>query len=280
MKFKYYGTAAAEAVPALFCECDVCTNARKKGGKNIRTRSQALVDDKILIDFSPDTYLHVLMYGLPLHKISTCIITHNHSDHLCPSEIFMRHKIFSHLKDNKPFSIYGTQAVIDVIRNTRELCEYIDSMIKDGEIELHTIKKFEPFYVEDFKITALSADHGAKDPVIYMIEKDGKSMLYAHDTGLFPDDTIAYLENIDICFDFVSFDCTNVLLELDNRGHMGITGNEIMREKLKRMGRIDEHTKCVINHFSHNGLAGYDELVAIAQEREFDIAYDTMEFDI
>ena len=30
MKIKYYGTAAAEGIPGLFCSCEICENARKK----------------------------------------------------------------------------------------------------------------------------------------------------------------------------------------------------------------------------------------------------------
>ena len=66
MKIKFLGTAAAEGIPALFCDCRVCQNARKVGGKEIKTRSQAIVDDKILIDFPADTYMHSLYGGLDL----------------------------------------------------------------------------------------------------------------------------------------------------------------------------------------------------------------------
>ena len=27
MKYKYYGTAAAEAIPAIWCDCDTCERA-------------------------------------------------------------------------------------------------------------------------------------------------------------------------------------------------------------------------------------------------------------
>ena len=56
MKFRFLGTAAAEGIPALFCECAVCKEAREKGGRHIRTRSQALIDDDLLIDFNADSY--------------------------------------------------------------------------------------------------------------------------------------------------------------------------------------------------------------------------------
>lgn len=44
MKFIYLGTAAAEGFPAVFCDCAFCKEARMLNGKNIRTRSQALIN--------------------------------------------------------------------------------------------------------------------------------------------------------------------------------------------------------------------------------------------
>ena len=68
MKLKYYGTAAAEGVPAIWCSCDVCKKSHKYGGRNIRTRSQALVNDRLLIDMPPDTLYHFQYLGLPLNS--------------------------------------------------------------------------------------------------------------------------------------------------------------------------------------------------------------------
>ena len=54
MEIQYLGTAAAEGLPALFCDCETCRKARNIGGKEVRTRTQSVVDGKILIDFPPD----------------------------------------------------------------------------------------------------------------------------------------------------------------------------------------------------------------------------------
>ena len=35
MKIRYLGTGAAEGIPAVFCECSICKNARKVKGKEI-----------------------------------------------------------------------------------------------------------------------------------------------------------------------------------------------------------------------------------------------------
>ena len=56
MYITYQGTAAAEGVPAVFCDCEHCRYARAAGGKEIRMRSGALIDGKLKIDFGPDAY--------------------------------------------------------------------------------------------------------------------------------------------------------------------------------------------------------------------------------
>jgi hypothetical protein len=84
MVLQYLGTAAAEGWPGLFCACEHCEIARTRGGRNIRTRSQAIVfaeksgegdpDQRLLVDFPPDTYHHVLAHGLRLDKVGHLII--------------------------------------------------------------------------------------------------------------------------------------------------------------------------------------------------------------
>ena len=81
MKFQYLGTAAAEGIPALFCNCDICRTAARRGGKELRMRSGALVNDKLLIDLSPDLFAAKLQFDLDLSNVRNAIITHAHSDH-------------------------------------------------------------------------------------------------------------------------------------------------------------------------------------------------------
>ncbi|MBU3191700.1 hypothetical protein K9O30_20275 [Clostridium bowmanii] len=91
------GTAAGEGWPALFCECEYCVRAREKGGENIRTRSSCIIDEKYMVDFPPDTYMHVLNNGLSLNKVEHLIITHSHEDHFYPEDIHMRKEPYAHI---------------------------------------------------------------------------------------------------------------------------------------------------------------------------------------
>lgn len=89
--------------PALFCTCDNCRRAAKAGGRNLRTRSQAAVDDKLLIDFPADTLAHMYYSGLDLPRIRDCIITHSHSDHLYPADLEMRLDGYAVPGDDRPW---------------------------------------------------------------------------------------------------------------------------------------------------------------------------------
>ena len=86
MKLKFLGTAAAEAYPAIFCSCERCGRAFELGGRNLRSRSQALVNDDLLIDFPCDTYEHFIQNNIDTAKIKNLLITHVHGDHLYPHE--------------------------------------------------------------------------------------------------------------------------------------------------------------------------------------------------
>jgi len=54
MPMRFWGTSAGGSIPAAFCKCSVCENARIKGGKEVRLRSAFRIDKKIMIDIGQD----------------------------------------------------------------------------------------------------------------------------------------------------------------------------------------------------------------------------------
>ena len=74
MKVTYLGTGAAEGIPALFCNCEYCKGVKKRGGKEVRSRAQVIVDGELSIDFPPDAFYHGGVLGADLSRIRTWII--------------------------------------------------------------------------------------------------------------------------------------------------------------------------------------------------------------
>lgn len=273
MHIKILGTAAAEGFPGMFCECDTCKRARAAGGKNIRARSQAVIDDTILIDFGPDTMMQTLKGALDLTKIKHIFITHAHRDHLDVDDMENRTTGFCTIPNKKPLDVYAMKGSIDMMRARSEKFQ--------EAYTLHELKPFEPFAAGDYTVTALKAAHDPKsDPVIYLFSKDGKTFFYATDTGSFPEETLAYLKENAVHIDAVTLDCTAMLLPGWANAHMGLEMNIQMVEKLKEFGMIDESTQIYVHHFSHNGGATHDEFVPIAAKHGFGVTYDGMEIEI
>ena len=269
MEFIYLGTAVAEGFPALFCNCEYCKAAREKGGKNIRTRSQAIIDGDLLIDFPSDTYMHALNNKFELHKVKTLIITHGHEDHFYSKDLLMRKDCFAHDMDVEILQIYCSEYVLK-----RFIHEVGSSNIKG--INFNVFKAFETFSAGEYKITPLPARHMfEEDAYIFIIEKQGKKILYANDTGYFYQETFDYIKNNSIYFNFVSYDCTNVTIPIDDNGtHMGFENISRVSKALKDMKSIDSNTIEFVTHFSHNGNPCHKRLVELAKPLNMGVAFD------
>lgn len=273
MKLTYFGTAAAEGWPALYCNCPSCISAREKGGKSIRTRSQSLLNDDLLIDFSADTYLHVLNYGLDLDPVRNVLITHPHEDHLYLDDLTCRVDWYVKEQYRSPWElgIYGSSSVREAYELRASTCEPLAKVAP-----MHEIPPFQAVQVGNYRVHPMLADH-ARDLVcyIYAIEgPDGKCLLYAHDTGYLREDCWAYMKEQGLHFNMVSLDCTCGKLP-DDRNHMGLAADARVKDRLLAEGFADDNTLFYVNHFSHNCLfLNHEEITAAASEHGMKVSYD------
>ena len=278
MRIKFLGTSAAEGIPALFCECETCRMARKLGGKNIRTRAQALVDGKILIDFGPDTNHHALQNGIELASIRHCLVTHAHPDHLYLDDIEKRHSTYACLEhENASLVFHGSKLVFHRIGNLIKRSRLRSSK----RVFAREAVRYVPFRFDGYVVTALDALHSPNvDPIIYMIEKDGKALLYAHDTGLFPDSVWEHFERVKPHFDLVSLDCTGGSKPIYYDAHMNADRCKTIKDRLIAEGYADEKTVFCLNHFSHFGIdCDFDSFCKLPNIREFTVSYDGLEIE-
>ena len=281
MNIQFLGTAAAEGVPALFCDCDTCRIARKKGGRYVRTRSQSIIDHTLLIDLGPDMLMHSLVQGLDLSHVENCLVTHTHSDHLLLSNLFVRRRGFANLApDTKPLTVWGSEEL------GKEIGADQDGRVNpDDSVLYRQLLPYTPTEVGAHVVTALPAQHGTSQPYNYVIQspEQGKALLYAHDTGLWDDEAVwQYLKESGIVFDAVSMDCT-FANDAPYKGshHMCLSQNVEMRDRLRAIGVANEATVFISNHFSHNGSdASYDTFERMAAEHGLLTSYDgmTLEF--
>lgn len=268
MRLTYLGTAAAEGFPALFCNCKYCCEARALGGKNVRTRSQALINSDLLIDFPADTYAHFLQNGIRGDGIAYLLITHAHSDHFYIKDLFMRAGAYAHDMSVPTLRVFCPKTVY----------EAFDSIPKNVEVTL--LEAYKTVGIGSYRITPLPARHMiGSEAFIYVIQGE-KALLYAHDTGYFYEDVFEYIERSGVVFDMVSLDCTNVDLPISDEGsHMGFPNIKRVLDRLSQIGAMSSATVKYVNHFSHNGNPIHHVLEARAGEYGCLVSYDGCKVD-
>lgn len=274
MELLLLGTAAAEGWPAPFCECLHCTEARRRGGPNLRARSGALVDDDLKIDFSADTVLHMQRCGRSLAGMKTLVFTHQHADHIMPPELRWMAAPFTQTPPPQPIALYGNSQVMALMRE-----EFAAFPPLGRFLQLHQLEPFQlATTAEGDEILPLPADH-VEGALLLRITRSasrgGKTLFYGHDSGLYPEATLDALGAAGP-LDIVLMDCTSGGQTTGNRGHMDIRGVARMAEELRGRGAITGTTRVIATHFSHNGGLLHEELVQALLPYGIEVGFDGM----
>jgi hypothetical protein len=71
MRLELLGTAVEEGFPEPFCRCQNCEAPLSEGGRSLRLRSSAIINDDLVIDLGPDVQAVLLRRGSRLGRFDT-----------------------------------------------------------------------------------------------------------------------------------------------------------------------------------------------------------------
>ena len=270
------GSAAAEGIPALFCDCPLCQYAWEHKGKDVRKRTAYKINDRVRLDFGPDSMAQEFEYDLHSERLKHIFITHPHTDHLTSNEFTWRMPGFSHVPEDKLLNVYGSQGVVQTIKS------FFGERLANARLNPVVIKPFEAFDLPDEDQTwyPMPADHmyenPAGEPFIYAVRLGKKYMLVANDTVYFSEAVWKFLEEKHFVFDLVISDCTGAMKDQEH-GHMSGRFVLAVKERLEKIGCITGDTRYFINHFSHNGRATHAQLEEHFNPYGIEVGYDGLE---
>ncbi|AJY74017.1 MBL fold metallo-hydrolase [Paenibacillus beijingensis] len=270
MKIHFLGTAAAEGFPNAFCRCGACSRARQLGGKNIRSRTSVIIDDTIKFDYSPDSFMQALRDRVDYGALRHLLVTHTHTDHYNAFDLDSRKIGIAHGIDH-PLHIYGNDAVMQRTR----------AAVGSHEGERFAFHLMRPFITaalgeDEIRVTPLPADHDRLETcLLYVVEKEGKSLLYGHDTGWLPDDTWAWLKGKRL--DGAILDCTvGFTGNKRERNHMSIETIMEVQRVFREENILSDQGRIVVTHISHNSKLLHEDLTTIFEPAGITVAYDGM----
>lgn len=280
MKIKFYGTSAGGGIPEIFCYCRVCEYARQHGGKDIRTRSQAVIDDCLGMEYPVDTFAHTAYRGLDMRKVRNILITHAHFDHFLPADILSRPQGIDRV------DFYLSEASGRGLKASIEKQEeaYRNGTRKrtcDFSVAVHDLEHYKTYDIIGYQVTPLRARHAeALEASLYIIRKDEKCILWGFDTGRFHEDALEYIRTSGERFDFVVLDCTLKENEQITKSHMDLTWCKETVDKLTEMGAVDQKTRIMVSHIGHLVEKTHEELCEAAARYGMEVAYDGLEIEI
>lgn len=267
MKLHFLGSSASEGIPNPYCKCEICQRARITKGKNIRTRSAAVIDDVMQIDMSPEFSYQVMRDDVDVTKIQDLLFTHTHPDHFNVGDLFSRMEEYGFEIDH-PLEVFGNDIAIngclDVLPGYSKERFKFNCLVPFITVETSS----------GAKVTPLLANHAKWEfCYIYFIEKEGKTMLYGHDSGWFPELTWQWLQGKKL--DLTVLECTYGYNQNPRSdGHMSIETVIATKEKMMADGIYHSASQLVVSHLSHSSGFMHEDLVSIFEPHSIEVAYD------
>lgn len=274
MKITILGSAAAEALPALFCECEICRFARIHKGKDLRRRTSYLLDGDTMIDFGPDAFDQTCKFDIDLAELKRILITHAHEDHLNPVDLSWRRQWFSTVTKN--IDIIADDAVKARIERETQLSY---EQLKLNERAIHPN---ETIFADDLEIFAVRGNHDPNStPLNYVVTRNSSSVLIGNDTGYWSEESWDALAKYGKVFDIAIIESTMGFPNADHeRGHLGVNATVKVFARLREMGLVTDKTRCVTNHFSHNGMPYHSKLEEFFNPHGIEVGFDGMVIEV
>ena len=268
MKVLLMGTGGADGIPALYGHDRVSKYARAKGGRDLRTRSAALVDSALKLDLGPDTLSQVHRFGIDPTEWSAVFFTHSDEDHLCLSEI--QYGMFPFVESEKlEYTIYGNDIV----------CQLIRYRYPEWPIDLIELKKNEPVVHEAYHVTPIQATHkGDEECHNFIIERDGRRFLYATDTGFYKEEVFGILAGREI--HALVIECSDGFLKTPYIGHMDIEQCISVVGRLRDSNAISHDAQVFTTHHAAGGNATHDELTEAFAPYDIVPGFDGLSFEV
>lgn len=272
---RFWGTGAAGAIPTPFCKCEVCENARRVGGKEVRFRSAFRLNEKVMIDIGADYLAQAVRLGEDLAEVEHYLFTHLHWDHFQRNMFGIRDT--SAVKPPKPMIIYF---VDEAYAMAEELLAEAPRGVREEYVIFKKLEFGKTYQIDVFEVTPLRGRHSTPADANFLVKlPDGRYMYYALDTGYYYEETVEFLENYKL--DILINECTFPMLRPHrydhSMGHMDIQGCIDTFDMLLEKGIITKDTEIYLSHIAGKGLNHQqleDYFAKLERDYKVQIAYD------
>ncbi len=267
MRVTILGSGAWEGIPAAFCSCIVCTNAKRDPtSQNCRTRPGVLIETAkgaFLLEAGPDLRMQLARFEVP--AVTDFVVSHWHYDHMNGL-----HDLSAWIKRSKNTpTVYSSPATRDIF--DKEFC-YLGLQFKD-------VRPFQEFSIHGVTVTPLPVyhmfndDEGISEGSLanaygYLLTQGRLRVAYLGDYYRIPRSTLTALKQVDILI------ADGTYLSVDTYKHY--RPNHLHGADIIAFAQTINANKVYYHSISHLSGKLHSELQKSLPERHF-ISYDGLE---
>ncbi len=172
MRFTFLGTGTSSGVPAIACDCAICTSTDPRDNR-LRTGAAIEWTDPtgqprcVLIDATPDLRQQALRAKLT--RCDAVLFTHNHVDHIFGLDEVRRFNVVQ----RGPVAIYAEPHTMDALRRVYKHIFEHEANVNDSFVALlttHDVHPGRPIDLFGLRFTPIRLLHGRLPIVGYRIE--------------------------------------------------------------------------------------------------------------
>lgn len=186
-------------IPLCLIASDISVHILGSGGPEITERASASYlikrDDKalILIDFGGGAFLRFSQAKAKIEDLEAILFTHLHIDHVVGLPALMKAGYFSERSCSLPivgpsgneyFPGLDEYITLQFGKNGayRYMSDILSKQSESFSITSNEVSSSANFDFKGFKVTAVPVNHGIVPTLAYLIEIDGKSIVFSSDT--------------------------------------------------------------------------------------------------
>ena len=248
MKVLFIGTGAAD-----------WKIEKRQEGEFFRRLTGNMINDDLMIDPGPHIYDYMEKENCPnlLDNVKNVLVSHSHGDHF--SKETLRRLLAHH-----PVHVWCNERT----------AEYVKELTEDYTV----VHKGEEHVVGNYVVRPVNANHSplasGEQPLMYVIESEGKRVFYTPDTAWLPTDTWYAIRKMR--FDCMMLEVTlgDVVGDYRIFEHNTIPMMELMLQTFRKSGLVDENTVLVATHLSKHAHLDHEATSKRFAELGMLTAYD------
>lgn len=246
----FLGTGTSVGVPAIGCQCDVCTSSNPRDNRTRCGLVLGLPQGNLLVDTPPDLRQQLLREQIGI--IHAVIYTHEHADHIFGLDDLRLMQFYL----GGPVPLYCETQVENRIRKSFDYAFQAKEGLHSGAIPQLEFRQLElqPIEILGAEVLPIRLKHGPRFDVLGF--RFG-NVAYCTDTSEIPEESLPRLRDLDVLI----LDC---LRREPHSTHLSLDQALAIGEQLgpKRL---------LLTHISHN--LGYEE-VSKELPTGVELAYD------